>query len=287
MTHSFETPATAPEPRSPLARPAARRWLLGAGSAATVTALVLAVMAGPGTAAAATATVDVGSNASFGPILTNAQGFALYTFANDHNGMSSCTGTCAQVWPPLTVPAGTTPSAGPGATGAVAAVHQANGTDQVTYNGSPLYTFLSDTSPGQATGNGVAGFSVVKVAAAPAPTTPPPAPTTPTAPPTTAAPTPAPPSSGVTHTTPPTTAPATAPAGSSPATAATSAGAPTAGSASASSPTASGAPQTLAVTGPGPALTVLAVVGAGLIALSFVLALFVLVGRRRRPGPAR
>ena len=35
----------------------------------------------------------------------------------------------------------------------------------VTYNGKELYTFLSD-SPGQVTGDGVAGFSVAKVAAA-------------------------------------------------------------------------------------------------------------------------
>jgi hypothetical protein len=41
-------------------------------------------------------------------------------------------------------------------------VKEANGTDQVTYNGSPLYTFVQDSSD-HVTGQGVAGFSVVKV----------------------------------------------------------------------------------------------------------------------------
>ena len=35
------------------------------------------------------------------------------------------------------------------------------GAIQVTYKGKPLYTFASD-SPGQTTGQGVAGFQVVK-----------------------------------------------------------------------------------------------------------------------------
>ena len=40
----------------------------------------------------------------------------------------------------------------------------AGGATQVTYNGKALYTFLSD-SAGHVTGDGVAGFSVVKLSA--------------------------------------------------------------------------------------------------------------------------
>ena len=36
----------------------------------------------------------------------------------------------------------------------------------MTYNGSPLYTFVGDSSPGQATGNGVGGFKVEQVTTA-------------------------------------------------------------------------------------------------------------------------
>jgi len=60
---------------------------------------------------------------------------------------------------PLNIPAGTVATGGPGVTGTVGAATQSNGTLQVTYNGSPLYTFVSDTAPGQVTGDGVTGFS--------------------------------------------------------------------------------------------------------------------------------
>src|SRR6202034_2638271 len=98
-------------------------------------------------------------------------GFALYTLDTDHNGQSTCHGGCAAVWPPLTVPAGTVPSGGPGVTGTVGVSLQTNGTDQVTYNGSPLYTFVSDTAPGQVTGNSISGFFVATVAPATTTTT--------------------------------------------------------------------------------------------------------------------
>jgi predicted lipoprotein with Yx(FWY)xxD motif len=109
-------------------------------------------------------TVKVASNPTFGHILVDSAGMALYTYGPDegHNGMSKCTGTCLQEWPALGVPAGTAPIGGSGVTGTLAAVKQANGTFQVTYDGSPLYTFVQDSAPGQATGNNVAGFSVAK-----------------------------------------------------------------------------------------------------------------------------
>ena len=115
-------------------------------------------------AGASSATVDVATNATYGLILTDAPGFTLYTFPSDNNGISSCTGPCAPIWPALTVPSGTTPTAGPGVSGTLSAVRQPDGADQVTYNGSPLYTFVGDTSPGQAIGNGVGGFKVAQLA---------------------------------------------------------------------------------------------------------------------------
>jgi predicted lipoprotein with Yx(FWY)xxD motif len=133
--------------------------LRGLGAASAVALLASMVFSAP-FAAASSATVDVTTNATFGLILTNALGFTLYTFPSDHNGISSCTGSCAVVWPPLTVPSGTTPVGGPGVTGTVSAVLQPGGADQVTYNGSPLYTFIGDSSPGQVVGNNVDGFKV-------------------------------------------------------------------------------------------------------------------------------
>jgi len=265
MHVSANTPSKTPSRDTPGVCVARRLLSRTAGRAAVAAVAVVAAVAGVGwmsVASAAGSTVSVATNATLGTILTDAQGFALYTFSMDHNGMSSCTGSCAAVWPALTVPAGTTPTAGTGVTGTVAAVLQANGTYQVTYNGSPLYTFVSDTAPGQVTGNGVGGFSIVKVAAtAPAPAmTPTTAAPAPAATPATAAPTPT--SAGGK---PATTAPATTPAysSSSPPAAASAPGS--------STPVQAGAPTALALTGPGPALLWLAVGGAGLVALSLLL----------------
>ncbi len=82
-------------------------------------------------------------------VLTNANGFTLYWFAPDTATRSTCTGTCAGYWPPVTG----TPSAGPGIPGMLATIKRPDGTAQVTYNGHPLYTYVGDTFPGQAFGN--------------------------------------------------------------------------------------------------------------------------------------
>ena len=141
---------------------------------------VIIVATASSTAFAAGPTVGVATSSNFGTVLVDAQGFALYTFPQDHNGISACTGPCVPVWPALTVPAGATPTAGTGVPGTVAAVLQGNSTYQVTYNGAPLYTFVGDTKPGQVTGQNIGGFTVV-AALGHRPTTP-----------TTAAPAPAP-----------------------------------------------------------------------------------------------
>jgi predicted lipoprotein with Yx(FWY)xxD motif len=205
--------------------------------------LAWATVGATGTASATTPTVAVGSNATFGPILTTGSGMALYTLDTDHDGQSTCHGSCAAVWPPLNVPTGTAPTVGPGVTGTVGVAVQSNGTDQVTYNGSPLYSFVSDTSPGQVTGNNVAGFFVVTVS--PATTTTTPAGPSPTG---TAA-------AGGTSGAP---APATTSSGPAPSTAApsTAAGTPTSATAGA-----------LAFTGSGPGLLWLLVVGLFLVIL--------------------
>ncbi len=95
--------------------------------------------------------------AKFGTILVNSAGMALYTYGPNNGGTTNkCTGACLQAWPAVTVPAGTTPTLASGVSGTLATAKQADGTIQVTYNGQLLYTFVSDTSPGQVTGNGVA-----------------------------------------------------------------------------------------------------------------------------------
>ncbi|MBV9856916.1 MAG: hypothetical protein JOY82_20755 [Streptosporangiaceae bacterium] len=82
-------------------------------------------------------------------VLTNARGLTLYSFAPDTPTRSACYGSCAAYWPPVTG----TPVAGPGVTGKTGTITRTGGAVQVTYDGHPLYTYIGDTAPGQASGN--------------------------------------------------------------------------------------------------------------------------------------
>ena len=82
-------------------------------------------------------------------VLTNAKGLTLYWFAPDTPTASKCAGSCASYWPPVSG----NPKAGPGVKGTLGTIKRADGSTQATYNGHPLYTYVGDSSPGQANGN--------------------------------------------------------------------------------------------------------------------------------------
>jgi predicted lipoprotein with Yx(FWY)xxD motif len=88
-----------------------------------------------------------------GTVLVNAQGRTLYWFAKDTPAMSNCTGSCATYWPPLmgkpTAASGTSLPKGLGT------ITRSGGQLQATYDGHPLYTYVSDTSAGMTSGNGL------------------------------------------------------------------------------------------------------------------------------------
>jgi predicted lipoprotein with Yx(FWY)xxD motif len=84
-------------------------------------------------------------------VLANAKGFTLYWFVPDTATRSNCNGSCAVYWPPVKGPA----TAGPGVTGKLGTIKRSDGSTQATYNGHPLYTYVGDTAPGQARGNGL------------------------------------------------------------------------------------------------------------------------------------
>jgi predicted lipoprotein with Yx(FWY)xxD motif len=109
--------------------------------------------AGGGSASGAAAATAVGlKTATIGgvSVLTNAKGFALYSFAPDTATKSACSGACAAAWPPQP------------ATGTVKApyttIKRSDGSTQLVFDGHPLYTYIADTSPGTASGNGVNAF---------------------------------------------------------------------------------------------------------------------------------
>jgi predicted lipoprotein with Yx(FWY)xxD motif len=145
----------------------------GATTSPTAAAQASPTRAAQPTAAATAAATPVGTSAaggdtelligdtSLGKVLTDADGFTLYTFKNDtaNSGASACNGGCASAWPPATVSG--TPAAPAEATGDVGTITRDDGTMQATYNGLPLYRFANDTAPGQTNGEGVAGLWTV------------------------------------------------------------------------------------------------------------------------------
>ena len=84
-------------------------------------------------------------------VLTNSAGFTLYWFVPDTSTTSKCTGSCATYWPPVKGPA----TAMSGVTGTLGTITRSDGTTQATYDGHPLYTYVGDTAPGLAKGNGL------------------------------------------------------------------------------------------------------------------------------------
>ena len=101
----------------------------------------------------ATATVKGASTT----ILTNAQGLTLYYRTTDKPPSTVCSGSCAGAWPPLLFNGSGAPTSSTQLSGKLTVVADANG-NQVEYNGHPLYTFASDTAPGQTNGEGVGGI---------------------------------------------------------------------------------------------------------------------------------
>jgi predicted lipoprotein with Yx(FWY)xxD motif len=96
------------------------------------------------------------SNAKIGgPILVTSSGMTLYKFSADSAGTTACNSGCTSVWPPLTVPAGTAPKGGPGTGGTFATISRSDGTQQVAYDGHPLYTFSGDSSAGATNGQNI------------------------------------------------------------------------------------------------------------------------------------
>jgi predicted lipoprotein with Yx(FWY)xxD motif len=99
--------------------------------------------------------VKTGNVPGLGTVLVNGQGLTLYMFVPDRRrGESTCYKACASAWPPLRLPTGVTvPVAGGKAEASLlGTTTREDGGQQVTYNGWPLYLWVVDTGPGQATG---------------------------------------------------------------------------------------------------------------------------------------
>jgi predicted lipoprotein with Yx(FWY)xxD motif len=90
---------------------------------------------------------------SLGKILVGPEGLTLYGFANDSGGASTCTGKCAEAWPPLIVG----PDWEPGPElddGIFATTTRPDGTLQLVAGKWPLYYYVGDSAPGDVNGQG-------------------------------------------------------------------------------------------------------------------------------------
>lgn len=101
--------------------------------------------------------VTIFEHEKLGAMLVDGEGRSLYLLTADERNASSCTGDCADAWPPLLTEAD--PTAGEGVdVSRLGAISRDDGALQVTYNGRALYYFVGDrATAGDANGQGTGG----------------------------------------------------------------------------------------------------------------------------------
>lgn len=87
-------------------------------------------------------------------LVADSLGKTLYVFDNDLGQTApTCTGDCAEVWPPYII---TTEEAGK-LTAPLASAVRPNGKLQLMYEGRPVYTYIFDREEGGELGDGIGG----------------------------------------------------------------------------------------------------------------------------------
>lgn len=151
---------------------AASGYLLVYPSAKTITSTQVSTTTSvvTKTASALGYTVNIAYKSGIGFYLTNATGFTLYFRSTDtpNSGTTTCnTAVCEKNWPvfyaaTLNLPPGLNASS-------FATMTAYNNTKITTYDGYPLFYWISDSAPGAATGQGIGSFYACTV---PTPTKP-------------------------------------------------------------------------------------------------------------------
>ncbi|MFI1753610.1 hypothetical protein [Streptomyces sp. NPDC020571] len=110
----------------------------------------------PAATSSTSTAVDI-KNGTYGKMLVDEKGRTLYLFEKDKKDKSMCNGDCAKAWPPFTVKA--EPTAGDGVKkDLLKTIKRDDGSEQVTYNGHPLYRFADDQKAGDTNGQDVDAF---------------------------------------------------------------------------------------------------------------------------------
>ena len=138
------------------------------GTSVGTSSATTSAAAGAGSSAAADMTTSpAGSGRSAGigtasgvsgRYLVDANGKAIYILTSDKpGGPSPCTTACLKFWPPVAAPS-PLPSAVTGVKATFGSTQAADGTNELTIDGYPAYTFSKDTGPGTTDGQGIVSF---------------------------------------------------------------------------------------------------------------------------------
>jgi predicted lipoprotein with Yx(FWY)xxD motif len=108
-------------------------------------------------------TLKVASSPELGDYLVALNGMTLYRYTKDTVGKSNCFDTCLANWPAYAPLTGEPLSFEDSIKGEVSTITRPDGTEQITYNGVPLYFWINDKEVGDTTGQNVGGvWFVVK-----------------------------------------------------------------------------------------------------------------------------
>jgi len=119
-----------------------------ASVATTPTTTTTAAPAGSGTTVAL-----IAHDGAIGTYLTTSDGMSVYVFAKDTGMASTCSGSCAVYWPPVT---GASAQVSGGLNSSMTGTTtRSDGTKQITYGGHPLYTYVGDKKAGDTNGEGL------------------------------------------------------------------------------------------------------------------------------------
>jgi predicted lipoprotein with Yx(FWY)xxD motif len=110
----------------------------------------------PATTSAAPAALVTTKQGKLGTILAyGPKRLTVYLFEADRGGVSTCSGECASVWPPVS---GHPQASGQAVSSHLGTITRADGTTQVTYYGHPLYLYSKDKDDGDTYGQGIKSF---------------------------------------------------------------------------------------------------------------------------------
>jgi predicted lipoprotein with Yx(FWY)xxD motif len=102
-------------------------------------------------------TLSLGTSDTLGNYLVAKSGMTLYRYTKDTKGVSNCFDTCAENWPPYTIAPDEVFVGDPTLMLKTSLILRLDGTNQLAYDGIPLYFWKDDSNIGDTNGQNVGG----------------------------------------------------------------------------------------------------------------------------------